>query len=271
MKKILTAISLFVCSLCMGLFIVGIAHASGKAFAAASATNPITTIRFATEATYPPFEYVDDSGHITGFDIDIAKALCAAIKAQCTFTSQSFASLIPSLQLRKYDAIIGGLGITPERLQQVDFTQSYYQPSASFIAATSKHYSLKEIKGKIIGVQAGSTFETYLQDKYKNVVTVKTYASIQDAFLDLIAGRVDIVIADTPIALQWLNQGDNKKSYSIVDKPVTDDQYFGTGYGIAVRKNNTQLLNALNQALDTIKSNGTYANIEKKYSLDQAH
>ena len=225
---------------------------------------PIKTIRFATEATYPPFEFVDESGQIRGFDIDIANALCKQMKAQCTFYNQSFNSLIQSLKVGKFDALISAIGVTEERLKQVAFTQSYYEPSGSFVAATAKHYKLTDMVGKTIGVQQGSTFEKYLQDYYHDKIKIKTYASIQDAFLDLISGRVEVVIADTPIASAWLKQN-NSMEYSIVEKPITDAQYFGTGYGIAVNQKNTELLNALNTALTAIKANGTYAKITQQY------
>jgi len=224
----------------------------------------IKTIRFATEATYPPFEFVDESGQIRGFDIDIANALCKELKAQCTFYNQSFNSLIPSLKIGKFDALISALGVTAERQKQVAFTHSYYEPSGSFVAATDKHYTLTDLTGKVIGVQQSSTLEKYVQDKYRNQVKVKTYASIQDAFLDLISGRVDLVLADTPIALAWIKQNNSMK-YTIVDKPIIDHQYFGAGYGIAVNQKNTELLSALNGALTTIKANGTYDKITQQY------
>lgn len=221
-------------------------------------------IKFATEATYPPFEYTDASGQIKGFDIDIANALCAEMKVKCTFSNQSFNSLIPSLQIGKYDALIAALGVTPERQKQVDFTHSYYEPSASFVAPTDKHYTIAQLIGKTIGVQQGSTFQTYLQDKYGNKITIKTYASAQEAFLDLRAGRVDVVLVDTPIAADWLKQ-DKSKQFGIIDKPIVDHQYFGTGYGIAVRKDNVDLLHAFNLALGKIKANGTYNKIVTQY------
>jgi len=238
---------------------------TGLMLSAATFAAIPSPIKFAMEATYPPFESVDGTGQIKGFDVDIANALCQQMKAQCTFSNQPFDSLIPSLQIGKFDALISGLGITPERQKQVAFSDSYYQPSGSFVAASAKHYKLSDMPGKTIGAQIGSTFATYLQEKYGSQVTIKTYASIQDAFLDLNAGRLDAVIADTPIAQAWLKQNDNSKNYSIVDKPVIDPVYFGTGYGIAVKKDNTELLAALNKALATIKANGTYAKITKEY------
>jgi len=221
-------------------------------------------IRFGTEGTYPPFEYVDESGELRGFDIDIAKALCKEMNAECKFFNQSFNSLIPSLKLGKFDAIIASIGVTAERQKQVSFTDSYYQPSGSFVAAVDKHYTLSDVDGKTVGVQLSSTLEKYMQNKYRNKVKLKTYASIQEAFLDLVAGRVDMVLADTPVAKAWLKQNNNTQ-YAIVDKPIIDEEYFGTGYGIAVNKKNTELLNALNTALAKIKANGTYEKIAQQY------
>lgn len=226
---------------------------------------PIKTIHFATEATYPPFEFINESGEIKGFDIDIANALCLQMQVQCTFKNQPFNSLIPSLELGKFDALISALGVTPERQKQVAFSNTYYQPSGSFVAPTLKHYKIADLTGKIVGVQGGSTFETYMKDKYASKMTIKTYASIQDAFLDLASGRIDTVLADTPIVKAWLKQSDNNSKYSIVDQPIVDDQYFGSGYGIAMRKDNTDLLHAINKALADIKANGMYAKIVNKY------
>lgn len=226
---------------------------------------PVKTIHFATEATYPPFEYVDESGSIKGFDIDLAKALCAQLKAECTFSNQPFSSLIPSLSAGKFDALISALGITEERKQQVAFTSSYYEPSGSFVAALDRHFTIASLAGSTIGVQTGSTFEKFLQDKYGSKIRVNTYASIQDAFLDLSAGRVDAVLADTPIAHDWLKQDQHASQYGIVEQPIVDAAYFGQGYGIALRKDDTDTQKALDQALAVLKANGTYTAIKHKY------
>lgn len=87
------------------------------------------TIRFATEATYAPFESIDANNNIVGFDIDLANAICKKLDANCTFTHQSFDSLIPSLKMRRFDALIAGIDITPERQKQVNFTDTYYNLS----------------------------------------------------------------------------------------------------------------------------------------------
>lgn len=107
---------------------------SGMAFSATAAE----TLRFAASATYPPFESMDANNEIVGFDMDLAKALCKQMEANCTFTNQAFDSLIPALKFKRYDAVISGMDITPERSKQVAFTQPYYANSAIVIAPKGK-------------------------------------------------------------------------------------------------------------------------------------
>lgn len=233
---------------------------------AASAALP-KTLSFATEATYPPFEYIDAKGDIKGFDIDIANALCKQINVTCTFSNQPWDSLIPSLKLGKFDALIGAMNITPARQQQVDFTQPYYATTGSFASMSVKpvEISADGLKGKIVGVQGGSTFEQYMQGEYPNI-KIKPYKSLQDAFLDMVVGRVDAVLGDTPTMIDWLKKNDaTTHKYTIVGRPIVNAKYFGTGYGIAVKQGNKELLAALNQALEQIKANGTYEALIKQY------
>lgn len=226
-------------------------------------TKPIS---FATEATYPPFENVDASGKIQGFDVDVIKALCQHMKAQCTFSNQPFDSLIPSLQLGKFDGVFGAMSITEARKKEVDFTDPYYYAKVSFIApkSTKLETSKAGLQDKTIGVQAGTTLAQYLQETYGNVVTIKTYGSEEDALLDLVSGRVDAVLGDTPLVQQWLKVKGHE-DFQVIGKSVTNVKYFNNGFGIAVKKGNTKLLQDLNKALKTIKADGTVKKLEQKY------
>lgn len=114
------------------------------------------TIRFATEASYPPFELVDANNQIVGFDVDLANALCKEIDATCTFTNQAFDSLIPGLKFRRFDAVMAGMDITPEREKQVLFSTPYYDNSALFVGQQGKFTSIDQLKGKKVGVQNGT-------------------------------------------------------------------------------------------------------------------
>jgi arginine transport system substrate-binding protein len=219
------------------------------------------TIRFATEASYPPFEFVDANNQIKGFDVDLANALCKEMNATCTFTNQAFDSLIPSLKFRRFDAVMAGMDITPEREKQVLFSKPYYENSALFIAQKGKVADVAALKGKRVGVQNGTTHQKYLTDKHSDITTVP-YDSYQNAILDLKNGRIDAVFGDTAVVNEWLKQNQN---LTAVGEKVTDKAYFGTGLGIAVRQNNSALQQKFNAALDKVKADGTYKTIYSKW------
>ncbi len=222
------------------------------------------TIRFATEPTYPPFEYIDENNQMTGFDIELAKALCKEIKAECSFSNQSFDSLIPSLKFRRFDAIISGMDITASRLEQVDFSNPYYENSAVFIAEKGKISGVDQLSKKTVGVQNGTTHQSYLINNFeKKGVKIRPYDSYQNALLDLTNGRIDAVFSDTAVAREWIISQDKKK-FAIAGKEIKDPDYFGTGMGIAVRKNDP-LRETLNKALEKVKLEGTYQKLLTKY------
>ncbi len=227
------------------------------AFSAAAADK----VGFGSSATYPPFESLDASNQIVGFDIDLAKALCKQMQADCTFTNHAFDSLIPSLKFRKYDAVISGMDITPERSKQVAFTNPYYANSAVVIAKKGAFKSLADLKGKRIGMENGTTHQKYLQDKHPEIKTV-SYDSYQNAIIDLKNGRIDGVFGDTAVVNEWLK---TNPQLATVGEHVTDAQYFGTGLGIAVRPENKALLKKLNDALAAIKADGTYQKISDRW------
>ena len=219
------------------------------------------TIRFATEASYPPFESTDANNKIVGFDVDLANALCKEIDATCTFTNQAFDSLIPSLKFRRFDAVMAGMDITPERQKQVLFTTPYYDNSALFIGQQGKYANIDALKGKRVGVQNGTTHQKFITDKHPEITTV-AYDSYQNARLDLQNGRIDAVFGDTAVVTEWLKANDK---LAAVGEKVTDKEYFGTGLGIAVRQGNTELQQKFNTALEKVKKDGTYQTIYNKW------
>lgn len=227
----------------------------------AMSTQAAEKIRFAASATYPPFESLDQENNLVGFDIDLAKALCQQMKAECTFTNNAFDSLIPSLKFRRYDAVISGMDITAERSKQVDFTQPYYANSAIVIAPKDRFSRFDDLKGKRIGVENGTTHQKYLQDKHPEVKVV-AYDSYQNAILDIKSGRLDGVFGDSAVVNQWLK---SNPQLATVGDHVTDADYFGTGLGIAVRKGNTALLNEFNQALAELKTSGRWQQLNQKW------
>lgn len=232
-------------------------------------------IKFATDATYPPYEFLDAAGEIKGFDIDVAKAICNEIKSECKFTHQPFDSLIASLKMGKFDAIICALDVTEARKQQLDFTDIYYQNTVSFVAKKGVFHSLakEDFMGKVIGVQVGTVFENYLSDTYGEFIKINTYTSIENAFMDLKSGRVDAVITETPQAMEWIQQNNppadaltkGATEFTLVGSAIHNEKYFGVGKAIAVKKGNTQLVTQLNQGLANIKANGQLQQLIKAY------
>ncbi|EFR6820610.1 transporter substrate-binding domain-containing protein [Salmonella enterica] len=222
-------------------------------------------IRFSTSATNPPFEFINKNNQLAGIDIDLAKALCIQMQAECTFTNQVFDSLIPALKFRKYDAVISSLDITAERSKQVTFSDPYYENSASVIAKKSSYRTLADFNGKRIGVENGSTHQKYLQGKYPEIKTV-AYDSYLNAFTDLKNGRTEGVFGDTTAVNEYLKT--NPRLY-MVTKKITDPVYFGTGLGIAVNHENPELIYKINKALQAIRSDGTYNEIIDKWEPEQ--
>ncbi|OBT25982.1 arginine ABC transporter substrate-binding protein [Vibrio tasmaniensis] len=218
-------------------------------------------IKFAMEATYAPFEYMDENNQIQGFDVDLANALCEEMNATCTFHNQAFDSLIPALKFKRYDAAISAMDITEARLQQVNFSDAYYDNSAAFISIEGKVADQAALEGKRIGVQNGSTHQSFLLEQMTGVTAVP-YSSYQDAFIDMKNGRIDSVFGDTAVVAEWFKKQDN---LTYVGEQVTNQEYFGNGFGIAVNKSNPELVAQLNTALAAVKANGEYDKIFNKY------
>ncbi|MEF1310893.1 arginine ABC transporter substrate-binding protein [Vibrio mytili] len=218
-------------------------------------------IKFAMEATYAPFEYMDENNQIQGFDVDLANALCKEMEAKCSFHNQAFDSLIPALKFKRYDAAISAMDITDARLEQVSFTHPYYENSAAFVSVKGKVADKTELQGKRVGVQNGSTHQSYLIDQLPGVTAVP-YSSYQDAFIDMKNGRIDSVFGDTAVVAEWFKKEDD---LTYVGDHVTNPKYFGNGFGIAVNKDNQELVNKLNAALKAVKENGNYDVIFNKY------
>ncbi|WP_434998431.1 arginine ABC transporter substrate-binding protein [Vibrio scophthalmi] len=218
-------------------------------------------IKFVMEATYPPFEFMDENNQIQGFDVDLANALCDEMKANCTFHNQAFDSLIPALKFKRYDAAISAMDITEARLDQVNFSNAYYDNSAAFISLQGKVADQADLKGKRVGVQNGSTHQSYLIEQMPGVTAVP-YSSYQDAFLDMKNGRIDSVFGDNAVVAEWFKRDDN---LAYVGDNITNAKYFGNGFGIAVNKDNQALTDKLNSALKVVMANGVYEEIYTQY------
>lgn len=223
--------------------------------------EPIS-VKFATEASYYPFEYLEN-GKIVGFDIEIAKAVCNAAQLLCSFENQSFDSLLLGLEFGRFDAVIAAVDITKGRQEYVDFSDPYYKTSPVFLSKISaKHFSFKD---KLIGVQAGSSNYDHLLNKAKESTFVIAYPAVSKAFVDLKDGRLDYVFADKEVVKAFLSEVDNRDAFTIKASDKHFIKGFSVGYGIAVKKENYRLLNRIDLGLKIIKKNGQYKKIYDVY------
>ncbi len=240
---------------------------AGVALTALSASaSAEMKIRIGTEGAYPPFNFKDASGKLQGFDIDIAKALCAEMKAECTFVAQDWDGIIPALLAKKYDAIIASMSITEERKKKVDFSDKYYSSPAKFIVDKKSGITKVDaasLKGKTIGTQGSTIHANFLEDVYKGS-TIKLYKTQDEANADLASGRLDAVLADSAVLLEWLKKKDGT-CCQFTGPGFNDPKYFGVGAGIAVRKGDDKLRESFNKAIAAILKNGTYKKINAKY------
>jgi lysine-arginine-ornithine-binding protein len=218
------------------------------------------TLRIGTEGAYPPFNQVDPSGELIGFDIDIAQALCDNMGVECVFVRQDWDGIIPGLLAGKYDAIASSMSITEERKQAVEFTDPYYSNKLRFVAAKAVGRDATGFEAKVIGAQRGKIGASYLEDHPIQGAEVKLYDNLANAYRDLAAGRIDAILADMLVSYEWLNteEGEN---LAFVGEPID----IGDKIGIAVRKDDTKLLARFNAALAEIIADGTYDELNTKY------
>lgn len=222
-------------------------------------------VRIGVEGAYPPFSEVGTDGKLKGFDIDMAFALCAEMKAECTLVQQEWDGMIPALQARKFDAIIASMAITPERQKQVNFSNKYYNTPPAFIGkGAPRDVSPAAFKGLKIGVQRTTAHDRYATQYYKDSQIVR-YAKQDEAFLDLAAGRVDVILCDSVAASFGFLKKPEGKGFAMLGYPVDDPAIFGTGSGIAIRKADTALVEKFNAAITAVRTKGVFKKIQDKY------
>lgn len=234
---------------------------------AASAQAPDwKKVRIGVEGAYPPFSEMGPDGKIKGFDIDMANALCAQMKAECTLVPQEWDGMIPALQARKFDAIIASMAATDERRKVVAFTDKYYSTPARLVAKAGAGLQAtpEGLKGKRIGVQRSTIHDRFATDAFKGSEIVR-YGKADEVYLDLVAGRIDVAMGDSVAIDGGLLKKPQGKGYAFFGPNYTDEKYFGTGSSIAVRKADTALAQRFNAAIKAIRADGTYKKIQDRY------
>lgn len=213
---------------------------------------------FAMTGAYPPFNYIDDNGDLVGFDIDIANALAEQLGVEAVPITTAWDGIITGLVSSRFDTIIGSMAITEERLEQVNFTDPYYYDGAQFfVSGDSKLTSIDDVTDGKVGVVTGTTFHEYLEG-LDNIGEIMQFESDVDNIKALEQSRIDGLVTGRFVGLMAPENYD-------VDLVPCGKMLYSEDIGIAVRKEDTALLDALNKALADIIENGTYEEISNKW------
>ena len=211
----------------------------------------------ATNAEFPPYEF-HDGDSIVGIDAEIAKAIADELGMELEIEDIAFDSIIPEIVSGKADMGLAGMTVTEDRMQSVDFSNTYAKASQKIIVTEdSEIASPDDLKGVIVGVQLGTTGDIYVSDLEADGTTVERYNKGFEAVQALSQGKIDAVVIDGEPAKTFVAETQGLK---ILDESFTDEEY-----AIAVKKGNTELLEKINGALKTLKDNGTLDEIVAKY------
>ena len=224
-------------------------------------------IRIAVEGNFPPFNYLDANGELQGFDVEVARALCLSMQVECKLVVQAWDQMIPGLLDNQYDAIISSMSMSAERREKAAFTKRYYDSPSNFITAKDadlRAFSPQDLAGRKLGVTLSTSQLAYVQDHY-TTAEITIFASSPELYEGLASGAVEVILEDKLAAFDWLNNTRAGQCCEFRSEDVKDPTYFGDGAGIAVRKDDPDLLAKLDEALVAITEEGKYAMINAKY------
>ena len=231
----------------------------------APAAEAQRSIRIATEGAFPPFNYIDNN-EPQGFEIDLAKAFCEALGATCTFVIHEWDGIIKGLLANEYDAVMASMEITKRRKERIAFSRRYYFIPPAFIGrndADLGDVSPAALAGKTIGTIQGSHHAAFLQARYGSA-DLRTYGKLEEANLDLLTGRIDFVLGDKLALSRFLNSREGA-CCRIVGEPPADPAFYGEGVGVGLRKQDKDLQEMFNRAIERVIADGTYDRIRAKY------
>lgn len=227
----------------------------------------LLVLRFVTETDYPPFNYRDEDGSLTGFNVDLARAICRELEVNCEVNSVDWGRLVPSLKDDSADAVIASLAITPKTVEQVDFTDSYYATPAKFVArndSTIDGVTPDDLEDLKIGVVKETAHEVYLRDFFPESEIV-TFDSDTDLRVALKDGKVDLLFGDAISLMFWINGADSQGCCQFRGRGFLEAKYFGEGVGIAVGKGNIRLKEVLDYALARVRASGRLEELLLRY------
>ncbi|WP_240627345.1 basic amino acid ABC transporter substrate-binding protein [Thermoflavimicrobium daqui] len=219
-------------------------------------------IRVGTEAQFPPFEKMESDGKITGFDADIIAAVAKAAGMESDLKHMGWDAMFDGISRGKLDVAIAAITMTDERKQKFDFSEPYFDAKQWILLPKGSNVkTLKELNGKKIGVMAGTTGEEVVKNAFgKTYANLKGYDDVPGAVDDLQLKRLDAVVVDKAVAIDYLKKLGQDKFETVEDPSIKIEKY-----GILVKKGNKELLNKINEGLKKIRQDGTYDKIYEKY------
>lgn len=238
------------------------------AMAMLAATGPLAAdplrIGIAAEP-YPPFTYKSADGDWTGFEVELANLICDRIDAECEITPTGWDGIIPALQDERIDLIMTSMSITEKRQEVIDFTDPYYYTHGAYVAAKDMGLEIPDgLAGRILGVQGATTHASYAREELRDTVDrIRTYDEQEDANRDLLAGRIDVVLADELPMNDFVNR-DEASDFEIKGM-APKHSAFGEGIGIGLRKGQDDLRGRLNGAIAEVIEDGSCAEISETY------
>ncbi|CAM4001159.1 transporter substrate-binding domain-containing protein [Deinococcus frigens] len=246
-------------TLVLGTALLLAAAACSSAQTASPPTLTKGVLRIAVEGTYAPFTFKDDKGVLTGFDVDVARALAARLGLKPEFVLTEWSGILAGLQANKYDVIINQVGITAERQKSIGFSDPYVysRPQIAVHTTRGKNYNtLADLKGKRVGVGLGTVFEKDLRDA--GGITVVTYPGTPEYLADLSSGRLDAIYNDR-LLIGYLAKSQGLPIKGVGNAGSVDSM------GVAIKKTNTGLKTAIDAALKGMKADGTMAKIGQQW------
>lgn len=214
---------------------------------------------------YPPFTYKAASGDWTGFEVELAHAICDAMDHECEIAPTGWSGIIPSLNSGRIDMIMNSMSITEKRQRVIDFTRPYYFTPGAYVAASDLTLDIPDdLDGLVIGVQSATTNATYARRELRDSgVDIRLYDQAEQVNNDLLSGRLDIILADEISMAQFLDR-DEAADFEI-KATAPHHKTYGEGIGIGLRQEDDELREALNDAISTVIEDGTCASLSEQY------
>jgi polar amino acid transport system substrate-binding protein len=253
--------------------LAGMRHAGAQGSAPAASASEgeeaerRLVLRFLTEADFPPFNYYDDDGVLTGFNVDLARAICIDVGAACDIQVRPWEELLSAMNRGEADAVIASHAVSASALGMVDFTDRYFHTPGRF--AGRRHGPKLDITpegldGRQIGVARGTAHEAYLRTFFRDS-KIQAFENSELARDDLILGKVDVIFDDGISLAFWVGGTSSKDCCELKGGPFHEPKFFGDGIAIAVPKRDPQLKVLLNSALRRIRASGRYEELVLRY------